>query len=483
MLPYYSNVLTINVDISRQGDDWTSQVLLITPENKEGSEIKKGNNGNYYIVKSGVQLYSDFWPNVSKLKVNIISETHPLIKPKDIIHLDTFQVLQQLPIPCLNRLQIDLSGYYGKAEINFGKWNQYEAWKECQYLQQFHIVSSSIRPDIDITHLFGFDLEELSVPLLLTNEIVQFPNLLYLSAYGVYSNMTQQLTSLKCLKHVQEYQNRYDNSFENLHAERYYRSLVESVGGINFVQSSMDELITMCTGDVDTNFLGRAKRRADYLVYENEWPEYSGNTPENDTLFHVRMRNHKFQGVLTYKLKDQYPRNDREKHHIDFDHLPHLKFPENGHWLLKYANGNAAIEGDFENNRKNGDWFYYNENGDLRSTKNYRNDTLLFSKVQFNLHGNTLESRTYYVSEDEVYQSIFLPDENKVRLNVIYYDGFGMPYRFSEYGVVEFRERNRMYAQTYVPGSKKYNKVIREGIIDKLFPEFVGQELPFTVGQ
>lgn len=482
LIPASSDMLILN--LKRSGGSWEATMKFENPRTQKSDSIqfdKRNDRYEFYTTDGTLRREVD-WNRVAHLHFTLESDgLHPFLRPRDTVFLDSLQILQQLPFKILQKLEIDLTKYYGKVDINFEQWSCFKEWKRLKSLYSFVLKTGQMRPEFDVQSLVGFPLFELEVPCLLNDELLDFPELRRLCSYGAYSNFTHQLSKLKYICKIEEYGNRYNNSFETLHAERYYRTLLQEHPDYSVAcYSDFDALVFLPQDKLDPHF-GTLKKKGELLYYENDFPEYSGDTPDNDTLLHGTLKRSTMRGVWTFKLKDQYPRNDQEKHHIDFDHLPNLKFPVNGLWSFEYANGNTAIEGGFESGRKNGEWLFYNEDGTLRSTRIYQNDTLVFNKVQFNLHGLTLESRTYYASTDDIYQSIFIPDENEVRLNVTYHDGGSQAYQFTQNGMVNFREKGSMYATTMGLSSEKYQKFIREGIIDNLYPEYISQELPFKV--
>ncbi|XOV68107.1 MAG: toxin-antitoxin system YwqK family antitoxin [Fluviicola sp.] len=487
----FDNFNEIHLDVKRTGSKWTFDVRIVNDALglEAAIDLRKEAGAYRYTLSENAPFTKLDWDRISCLKVKIESASaHPFSRPSDTLRLDTIAILQELPISDLSELNIDLSDYYGYSTINLEKWKQFHDWFKYGSFKAFTLNHGLFLPVFDLSALYRFPLIHLKVPLYLTDEVLRFPYLETIEAYGIFTNVNHYLSQLEDLNSVKEYGGRYDNSFETLHAERYFYTVLTASRRFSEIGNSPFSELLQLEGELfeieyneKKGFLKDLVKSADVMVYENDFPNYSGNTPENDTLMAGQIKRRKLKGVWTFKLKDQYTRNDKEKHHVNFSQLPKLNFPVNGTWSLEYINGNTAIEGLFVNGRKNGDWKYYNEEGTLRSTKSYRNDTLVFNKVQFNLHGNNLESRTYFASMNEIYQSIYFPDEQKVKLNVLYYDGGNPAYRVNSNGLVAFRKKGEMYAQNISKTSEKYQTLIREGIIDKLFPEHRNQELPFIV--
>jgi len=479
--PAFGPYHTLKVHLSRVENQFSEKIHLVNELSDEIVEITRDEFGKL-IHPSESSSWEQMKPHIYHVVIHFESSSQPIYRSKDTLQLDGIHSIQEFLLIPADSFSLDVRNYHGMVAVNLSKWEFYPQWKQMNSVKAFSILSGRLRPEFDVSTLYGFDLKSLSVPCLLNQEVLHFPKLERLEAMGVYSNFNQYLPRLENLYRVAEFGNRYDNMFETLHAERYYSILVTMFGKeARSNYSNLEELLVMI--DSSWRYADRNKKKLikDYLIYENDFPEYSGKTPENDTLFHGKLKRGKPKGLWTFKLKDQYPRNDREKHRIDFKKLPDLKTPMNGHWSLEYANGKKAIEGKFTSGKKNGEWRFYSENGMLRSRKIFTNDTLELTIVTFEINGNMLESRVYYASEDEIYQSIKLADGN-IRLNLTEYansDRIRMSVVAD--GTINYALKGESILRRYEQGTLSFNEIIKKPIIDKLYPEFEGKDLPFTI--
>lgn len=438
-----------------------------------GFEEVKMNDRHYYYA-SDTSRKVDFW-RIEMLEVRITG-----ISKKEILNLSEIEEVRRLKIPAIGSLVINIEGFKGRVDIDLENWSQYTSWKYLNTITSFGVDApdySNVGVNLDALRIF--DLYSLRVPKSVGAVLDAFPNLGILHARGVLTAFTHQLYLYDELFDLQEYDPIYTNAFETLHAERYYmfqclnKPIRWEIPMPLF--GYMDELFNV------TEASRNGIEDGEFVIYENDYPEFTGKTIENDTLLHGYKKEGKHVGIHTFKVHESYEKSDFEKYHLDFSNPQRPTFDKDGHWQFNYLNGNVAIEGNLRNRKKIGDWKFYSESGVLRTTKTFDNDTLRRSITRLELHGNELESRTYFVSEYEIYQSMYFSQDNKVRLNALYHDGFGTPYFYSEYEVVEFREFGQKYGKSYSLGTDGYERMIRKGIIDLLYPEYVGKELPFRV--
>ncbi len=388
--------------------------------------------------------------------------------------------LQQVKIPAIESVHIDIIGFKGEVDINLEEWNQYESWKYLNIISAFGVHASDYSDiQLNLNALRIFDLFSLIVPMQVGSVLDAFPNLGILHARGLLTAFTHQIYQLDQLEDMKEYDPVYSNAFETLHAERYYffqcSNLQEQIEFPNYMSSGyLDDLF------IETQDTRNAIENGEFLILENDHPNFTGKTIENDTLFHGYRENNKHVGIHTFKIRESYSKNDREKFQIDFSNQTPPKFDRDGLWQFHYVNGNVAIEGTLRNRKKIGDWKFYEESGNLRTVKTFDNDTLKRAITRFELHGDTCESRTYYLQPYECVQSFTNVEGTQFQyLNLKSMNIPGVTIQKNSIQVLDADTGKRV---TYRRGKhENFEEVYRQYVVDLLFPEFIGQPLPFKI--
>lgn len=432
-----------------------------------------------------VQMTEEGWSYVSLptrviefWKVEIFTlEVKGSIKNR-VLDLSTLEALDRTKIPAIHSLFIDVINFKGSVDIALHKWKQFPSWKYANNIYAFGVEASNysdIRMNLNALRIF--DLYTLRVPMQVGDVLDAFPNLGILHARGVLSSFTHQIYQLNWIEDLQEYDPVYTNAFETLHAERYYffqcQNAQERMESPIYMFGYMDALF------IETEDARNQLKDGSFVFYENDYPEFTGKTIDNDTLLHGYRKDGKHTGVHTFKIQESYTKNDREKFHIDFSNPSPPKFERDGHWQFNYVNGNVAIEGELRNRKKIGEWKFYQENGILRTVKTFDNDTLKRSITRFELHGDTCESRTYYLNPLECIQSFTNADGTKFQHQN--FNEFGQSKIGIQPDYLTLLDPESNQPISISKRNELYDVLFRKHVVDLLFPEYIGKELPFTI--
>ncbi|MCR9173868.1 MAG: hypothetical protein NXI10_15300 [bacterium] len=431
-----------------------------------------------YVLPSDSSMRIEPW-QIEMFTLRISGE----ISPKEELKLSNLKSLSLAKLTGVQAIHINIEDFKGKVNIALHDWPQYKEWQflhEVGLLEMytFNVLAKDYSDvDMNLNALRIFDLYTLRIPMSVGSVLDGLPNLHTLHARGVLSAFTHSIYQLQHLYEVIDYDPVYSNTFETLHAERYF--LFQCEGQLEKIKDPVTDL----WGMHELFFLSRELRsevdNGEFLILENDLPYITGKTIDNDTLLHGYKKDGLHVGVHTFKVRESFTKNDREKFHIDFSNPNPPKFEKDGWWKYYYLNGNVAIEGQLRNRKKIGDWKFYEESGVLRTIKSFDNDTLKRCITRFELHGDTCESRTYYVNPLECVQSFTNVDGTK-----FHYQNFGeisqdrMGIASNRFWIISPKSQQKV---NYKRSSKDYESVFRENVVDLLYPEYIGKELPFNL--
>lgn len=365
-----------------------------------------------------------------------------------------------------------------EVRVNFSDWYQYAAWKKREILRSFEI-DAPVQPAFNLEDLKPFgDLERLSLPMTVGDELSYFPKLTHLALRGVRSAFTHQVVQLKHLIAYREIPGLYTNQFETFHAERYFfLSYLPKVTKVDtfssfYTTGAFDQLLNSAYDLLPD----RWRDNGSLLVLENELPAYCPGSFRNDTLLHGMLKDGQPEGIWTFRLADDYKCNDFEAHQLNFDRKAR-EIPQNGRWTFSYVNGNTAIEGRFKKGKKQGEWHFYAEDGTLKSSKWFRNDTLVRTVIQLEIDHVSCEARTYYINGEACVQSFSNPNKTfftYVDLNPVKPDAL----IFGDKSI-SVKLEDRSGYKVVSRSNPEFENVFRTYFLEPLFPELSGKEVPF----
>lgn len=150
-----------------------------------------------------------------------------------------------------------------------------------------------------------------------------------------------------------------------------------------------------------------------------------------------------------------------------------VALPENGNWIYYYHTGKKAIEGSFENGKKEGEWRFYNLDGSVSYIKNFKKNLPrgFFAKY----YNNVPFIRYYYINSSKYLLSGNCIFDQKTRNCNIYTQaehltvlkGKNYFYVNDTLTVV----KNNILIKTIPKGSKRYNRIVKKKLVNRLFPE------------
>jgi len=392
--------------------------------------------------------------------------------PDEPFDLKQCHYLDSFNFGSIHNLSIDASNYPCASEIDLDSWQQFNNLKP--QLTQFALKTAQSSDFNTNALLYCYQLTDLELPFHLGVGLDEFYYLERLTMPGISSVFTHQISSLPMLAEMNEIPSLYNNQFETLHAERYFEVLLELK---KEVYSTHETRLETLLDAIQRDLPKKWTENGEILVLENELLGYAPGSARNDTLLHGRMKNGKRKGIWTVKFVDQYARNDWEAHHFNFSRKHKMKLTKNGAWQLKYVNKSTAIEGDFENGLKVGEWRFYNEDGSLRTQRFYENDTLKRSIVHVFIDGMPCESRTYYFSAEACVQSFV----NGTKAFFAYVDMSSEPDPI----IIDVHHFNilndtKTGYRKIKKGTVEYESAVREHFVNYLYPELRQSVLPFS---
>ncbi len=201
---------------------------------------------------------------------------------------------------------------------------------------------------------------------------------------------------------------------------------------------------------------------------------YPGRTWEwrGDTLIASgEVKNGVPQGVWTYKLFYSKPEN----YYFDYSKKESIEFPENGYWTWKYPNSVLAIEGHFKKGAKEGIWKFYDPNGNLTNIKQFKKDRPkgLFTDYVTHLEGGIVEVRTFFSEYNYLKSELY---DGKIDFTAGQYIPTNEPHYYIDNSNGNLLiMKNGQVIREFVKGTDKYNSLITNQFVKKLYPEFKGQ--------
>lgn len=463
------------------GSEWDAE---FSNDLKQGLEGWKG----YEIVRSDTAqpvLVSNYESYRLELNWDYVREIKITVKgtqacPEAITKLSAFTFLDDCPIAELHQLIIDYADFGCQLEADIQNWNWFDETRKSKSLQTFQLIGTHA-PIFDIQVLENQPLRTLVISKTLGEEILPFKTLEQLEMPGIRNAFAHHAASLPNLRVIRDKEGMYFNRFHYEHAERFFwlRSTnalhrpIYSSEPFKMVTylSPMDALIQ----NVQSNLPEKWTKRGEVYVNEDDLPARTNFKNKGDTLLHGFVKRGKPKGIWTFRIEEQYYFNDFEAFHVDLKADP-VVLPSDGAWELRYTNGFTAISGGFEANKKIGEWKFYNEAGELRAKRDYDNDTLKRLVVHFDMRGLPLESRAYYLSENASIQAFYSGE----KVQFIYLDLWADELDqlvITENSISILRENNTY--QIYNRNHPEFETIFRREVIDKVYPEYIGQELPF----
>jgi hypothetical protein len=463
------------------GSSWDSEFSndpLQVREGWKGYEIVRSHTAQPVLVsKYGSYVLELSWENVSEVKIRVKGSQNC---PEAIAKLSAFTLLDDCPIQGLHQLTIDYSDFGCRLEADIQNWDWLDETRKTQSLQTFRLIGNHA-PIFDINVLEGQPLRTLVISKTLGEEVCQFSTLEQLEMPGIRNAFAHHAACLPSLRVIRDKEGMYFNRFHYEHAERYFwlRSTnalqrpiysSETFKKVTYL-SPMDALIQ----NVQYNLPEKWTKRGEIYVNEDDLPARTHFKNKGDTLLHGFVKRGKPKGIWTLRIEEQYDFNDFEAFHIDLKANP-IVLPSDGAWKLHYTSGNTAISGSFEENKKIGEWKFYNEAGELRAKRSYENDTLKRLVVNFDMRGLPLESRAFYLSENTSIQSFY----NGEKVQFIYLDLWvdELDQMVITENSISILIENGSY-QIYNRNHTDFETIFRSEVIDKVYPEYIGQKLPF----
>ena len=95
---------------------------------------------------------------------------------------------------------------------------------------------------------------------------------------------------------------------------------------------------------------------------------------------------------------------------------------ENGKHIVYYQNGNVKAQGNYQNNKKEGEWNYFYDNGKLALKKNFVNGEQVGEWTYYNQDGS-LAFKVDDIAKIEEKADITRYENNKVKTKVTFVNG------------------------------------------------------------
>ncbi len=476
-------VLDLHFNIIWNGTTWESSIVNeigVPREGWFGYEIQRSDTAPPKLVAKHNYSNSEVgWEIVRRIHINVGLERLKEC-PSTPAKLSDFKMLDDCPITSLDWLVIDYSNYRGSFEADLENCNWFDSTQQQKTLSIFHLIGNHA-PKFDLSAIYGQPLKTLKISKTLGEEVCQFSSLEQLEMPGIRNAFAHHAYSLPNLQIIRDVEGGYFNRFHYEHAERYF--WLRSTSALHrpissppvFKNGVYSSPLNALIAQVKENLPNKWVKKGYVYVNEDELPARTHFKGKGDTLLHGFVKRGKPKGIWTLRVEEQYDYNDFEAFHLDMK-APAIELPDNGVWQLNYVGGNTAISGTFKNGRKVGEWQFYSEVGVLVCTRSFSNDTLKRTIVNFHMHGTPLQSRAYYFSENASIQSF--QTGNKVKF--MYIDRIPAEEDamiISENSIAIQNEEGQY--KVYYRNHPEFDTIFRSNVIDKVFPEFIGKEIPF----
>ena len=402
--------------------------------------------------------------------------------PSESAVLSQFKVLEDCPLDSITSLSVLYYEYDCRLEVDIDSLTWLNNPSRKKALAEV-IMMGDHAPELKIQTLKEHPIVELELTTPLGQDIEDYKHLRILRMPGLRSTFAFNAARNPNLVDVSESDGIYRNRFHHEHAERYFwlkylPSIKMPIGqSIDIKERGncyhpLNRLISY----TEAHYPGRIERGGEVYVIEDELPEEARYEHDGDTLLHGFIDGDTLQGIWTFRVQEQYGFNDEESFHLDLSaELPAIS--ENGSWELKYLAGNMAISGFFKDGLKEGEWLFYTESGELVCKRYFHADTLDRTIVNFHMRGNPLQSRAYFFSPNASIQSF----ENNGEISFMYIDLWKdekdpLVITNQSISIMNGEGNYKIYNRNH----PEFETIFREVVIDKVYPEYIGQELPFS---
>lgn len=419
------------------------------------------------------------WSLVRGVRIVLKNDTKKC--PDSPILLSNFDALDHCPLDSITHLEIDYTSYDCRliADIDSLPWLHNESSKSLKELVMF----GSHAPDLAIKSLSKHPIRNLQLTTPLGKELEEFKHLRLLEMPGIRSAFAHHASNLPHLVSVSESDGMYRNRFHHHHAEYYFwlrcmPTLEVPIDRTISVEQNeefphpLHELLHL----VGTHLSEKLPEKGELFVSEDELPPSEYPEYGSDTLIHGFIDGDTLKGIWTLRVSEQYFYSDEETFHLDLD-TELTGFPENGMWKLNYASGDVAISGNLRNGNKEGEWLFYKESGALACRRYYSQDTIQRTVVYFDMNGYPLESRGYYSSPNASIQAL----DCNGQVQFIYVDQWMKekdPLVLTNHSISILKDNGKY--EVYYRNHPDFETIYRKTVIDKVYPEYIGKELPFT---
>ena len=444
---------------------------------KDSLKYKLYRHGN---KQEGKESREVAWEEVTSIQVNIVNEGNSRC-PKEEFQFSSLKYFDNVPLTNLKELTFNYSNFGCRLSLDLEKADWFKSILKYSRLKSFKLLGRQA-PEFCLTSIQSLPIEELWLPKPYGDELLLMDSVKYIRMNGPRSAFVHKVSQMPSLVLLEDNTDQFYNRFHSEHAERYF-----FLRSTNALHSPLMYPIDLesCTNlspftrlikIYQDSFPEKWIHKGDFVSYEDDLVWFTKGRGAGDTLLAGKVRHGVPDGIWTFRIEEQYVYRDEESFHIDVDSEPFI-MPQNGICNLTYVNGNTAIQGMMKEGGKVGEWLFYKETGALTCKKYFELDQLKRTVVYFYMRDNPLESRTYYISPNASIHSFL----NNGKVSFMYLDQWT-----HEKDVMIINENSISLLQEdgnyliYHRSDPNFETILRETVIDKVYPEFIGKELPFT---
>jgi hypothetical protein len=429
-------------------------------------------NGKYFSLAD-----SEYIIQPKKIKaIEISAQGHYKgeIYNKTEFNLFSFEALNWLVDSPIESISISLTNLIN-VNIGLSRWPVYKQMINNNKVVSFKVEGSYLDENlIQLLSVFK-NLEYLSLPEYLDTELLTFPNLRRVYSLNPAHFFSVNLINLNNLKNFGENNDKLsvqmnttlELQFFLQETEAVYSSIHKypAVHPINYVDSiivsSIPELVN---------------KNGFSLITCKMLPDYCHKIDSSDTIAFGNI----FYGkpIGTWQYSPRFNGQNMDGFHSQFFEYNHdrvkrsVSIPSSGKWIYRYSDSTIAIEGNFQNGKKSGTWYFYNKDGSVFCVKGFNNDLPqgLFVNYSNPYWSSSKIIRTYYftpkeyirVVESNSGESYFFasPIVSKKRPYIINQNGSLSKYHFGKGTTSEISIN-----------SKKYKRILYKYYLKYLFPE------------
>lgn len=412
------------------------------------------------LIEIGGSTVAANWGDIKELEVRLVANDKETWYGDTARLTDVFS-LAFCSFDSIRSLTIDYSSFGYEIIMNLNDWHPFQNMKSASKLSKFRLLGA-YSPHFNLSQLIGLPIEYLELPLTSGVELLCFPHLKELVLPKALDGFCHYIGMISEDTDVNTLQSSYYNRFNYLFAENYY-NLVSNHGILNQILE-----------EYRSTYPDKWEDKGQLLIKVGELDQFHMEADKSATLVSGKLKKGKPVGDWIINISGPWNMIGMPPFQVDMKMKP--KLVKDGKWSLRYLDGTVAIEGSFVGGKKDGDWKFYDNYGTLKCIRTFHRDTLKNTVVMFDMRGVPLESRAYYFNENQSIQTF----QSEGKVSFMYYDAVPNNKRKMEIteNAISFLKEDGSY-EIVTRKNPLFGELMRREVIDLVYPEFVGAELPF----